>query len=64
MKIADYLMLLVLIILFMSIASCSAEEDHCYEYYYYDEELINECEVGVCTQIVQVTTTCISNEGE
>ena len=41
MKIMDYLALLVLIILFMSIVSCSAEEDHCYEYYHYDEELVN-----------------------
>ncbi len=64
MKTIDYLMLLVLIILFMSVAACSPEKDHCYEYYHYDEELVNECEVGVCTQIVQVTTTCISNEGE
>jgi len=64
MKTIDYLMLLVLIVLFMSIAACSPEKDHCYEYYHYDEELINECEVGVCTQVVQVTTTCKSYEGE
>ncbi len=64
MKTIDYLVLFIMLILFMIIASCSPEEDHCFEYSYEDEELINECEAGVCTQIVQVTTTCKSYEGE
>ncbi len=64
MKTIDYLVLLVMLILFMTVVSCSPEEDRCFEYFYEDEELVNECEAGVCTQIVQETTTCISNEGE
>ena len=64
MKTIDYLMLFALILLFTSIASCSTEEDYCFEYFHEDEELVNECEVGVCTQVVRVTTTCRRYEGE
>ena len=55
---------LFIIIIMLNLAACSTEEDHCFEYFYQDEELVNECEVGVCTQVVQVTTTCKSYEGK
>jgi len=64
MKTIDYLVLLAMLILFMTAVSCSPEEDRCFEYFYEDEELVNECDVGVCTQVVRVTTTCKSYEGE
>jgi hypothetical protein len=64
MKVVDYIVCVFVILLFIVVASCAPEEDHCYEYYYYDEELMNECKFGICTQIVQETTTCISYEGK
>ena len=64
MKFIDYVMCFFIILLFISAASCSKEKDMCTEYYHDDVEIINECEFGICTQIVQVTTTCISYEGK
>ncbi len=51
-----------IILLFITAASCSKEEDRCVDYDLQDEELLNKCENGICTQIVQVTTTCITYE--
>ncbi len=48
----------------LNLSGCSSEEDHCVEYYYEDTELVNECEVGVCTRVIQEITTCISHEGK
>lgn len=64
MKVVDYIVCLLVILLFIIVASCTPAEDHCYEYYYHDEELMNECEFGICTQTVQEITTCISYEGK
>ncbi len=64
MKLIDYLMCFFIILLFITAASCSKEEDRCAEYNLQDEELLNKCEEGICTQIVQVTTTCITYEGK
>jgi hypothetical protein len=55
---------LFVIIIMLNLSGCSSEEDHCIEYYYEDTELVNECEVGVCTRIIQEITTCISYEGK
>ena len=52
------------ILLFITIASCSPEEDQCAEYSFVDEMLVDDCEVGVCTKVFQTTTTCISYERE
>ena len=64
MKLIDYIICFFIILLFISAASCSKEEDRCAEYNLQDEELLNKCEFGICTQIVQVTTTCINYEGK
>lgn len=64
MKFIDYIMCFFIILLFITAASCSKEEDRCAEYDLQDEELLNKCEGGICTQIVQVTTTCITYEGK
>ena len=64
MKLIDYIMCFFIILLFITVASCSKEDDRCVEYDLQDEELLNKCEFGVCTQIVQVTTTCITYEGK
>ena len=64
MKIIDYIIFFCIILLFITVASCSKEESMCIDYELQDEELLNKCVDGICTQIVQVTTTCISYEGK
>jgi hypothetical protein len=64
MELIDYIMCLFVILLFITVASCTPEEDQCAEYSFVDEMLVDDCEVGVCTKVFQTTTTCISYEGE
>jgi len=64
MKVVDYIVCLLVILLFIIVASCAPEEDQCAEYSFVDEMLVDDCEVGVCTKVFQTTTTCISYERE